>query len=82
MAILQVRDLPDDLHERLTRLSEAEHRSVTQQTIVVLREGLEMKKDDKSRRRAVLARLAAAPAAPRDARKIDPVMLVRRDRDR
>ena len=38
MGYLQVRDFPEDLHEELRLLAKKEHRSVSQQTIIAIRE--------------------------------------------
>lgn len=40
MPALQVRDFPTDLYEDLRRRAKSEHRSVSQQTIVAIREHL------------------------------------------
>ena len=38
MGYLQVRDFPEDLHEELRLLAKKEHRSVSQQTIIAIKE--------------------------------------------
>ena len=40
MPALQVRDFPDDLYERLKACAALEHRSVAQQTVALVEEGL------------------------------------------
>lgn len=40
MPALQVRDFPEDLYERLRALAELEHRSIAQQTVALVEEGL------------------------------------------
>lgn len=40
MAILHVRDVPDDIYRRLKEKAEAEGRSITAETIILLREAL------------------------------------------
>jgi antitoxin FitA len=54
MPTLQVRDLPQELYNRLSYLAEKEHRSLAQQTIVLLKEGVESRLDNQSRRRKLL----------------------------
>jgi plasmid stability protein len=81
MPILQVRDLPADLYHTLSSLAKYEHRSLAQETIVVLRKGLEITTSYKERRQAALQRIKAMhiklpPDAP------EPVDLIRADRDR
>jgi len=38
MGYLQVRDFPEDLHEELRLLAKKEHRSVSQQTVIAIKE--------------------------------------------
>jgi antitoxin FitA len=54
MPILQVRDLPQELYNKLSYLAEKEHRSLAQQTIALLQEGVEARLDNQSRRRKLL----------------------------
>jgi hypothetical protein len=54
MPTLQVRDLPQELYNKLSYLAEKEHRSLAQQTIVLLKEGVEGRLDNQSRRRKLL----------------------------
>ena len=51
MPLLQVRDVPEDLYERLSRVAEQDNRSITQETIVLLREALNYKESRISRRK-------------------------------
>jgi len=51
---LQVRDLPEELYQKMLYLAEKEHRSLTQTTIVLLKEGLERRLADTERRRDLL----------------------------
>jgi len=81
MPALQIRNLPDNLYQALVRKAEEERRSLSQQAIVVLSQGLEAVDDPKARRRAALRR--AAMIDPKKTRLLpDPVKLVREDRDR
>lgn len=54
MPALQIRDLPDDLYERLKRLSEREHRSLSGQATVLLKEALSEGTENRDRRDDVL----------------------------
>ena len=80
MPTLQVRDLPEEIYQQLSLLAEAEHRSITQQTIVLLRESLGMYRGNKLRRSAVLRNLNKRnyPQNP----SLDVVALIREDRER
>ncbi len=82
MASLQVRDLPDQIYQKLKEEAEREHRSIAQQAIVSLANGLDVSLDRTARRQKLLSIIK------RDAHKYisfnlrDPVDLVREDRNR
>lgn len=81
MPSLQVRDLPNDVHQALVREARAQGRSVAQQSVVTLRSALGLDADADARRHALFDRLAAQH--PVDwSRLPDPSDLVREDRDR
>ncbi|MFP4378396.1 MAG: FitA-like ribbon-helix-helix domain-containing protein [Spirochaetales bacterium] len=80
MPTLQVRDLPDEIYSQLSYLAEKEHRSLTQEAIVLLQMGIESKLGNKNRRRAAVQSLSALGIEGKDLP--DPVQLVREDRSR
>jgi hypothetical protein len=81
MALLQVRDFPQELYETLIRVAKAEHRSTPQQTVVLLREALGRPDERARRRRSLLCQISESGLSlPADAR--EPAALVREDRDR
>lgn len=80
MPTLQVRDLPEEVYAQLNYLAEKEHRSLSQETIVVLKEGITAKLGDKDRRRQLLEE--GNPLGIDGRRLSDPVDLVREDRER
>ena len=83
MATLQVRDFPDDLHEKLMTVAKNERRSLAQQVLVLLTQALEQTESNKNRRSLVLTKIAAEHAKKKNAKKTtDPVKLLREDRDR
>jgi plasmid stability protein len=81
MAILQIRDLPDDLYAELRREAERSHRSIAQQAIVELRKAQGL---DVSARHATIERLRrATPILPMRTKGVPaPEVLIREDRDR
>ena len=81
MPTLQVRDVPEGLYKRLTLLAKAENRSIAQQTIVLLQDIMNMKQCNKDRRTAIIKKLQNSPLVLRE-NKVDPVELIRADRDR
>jgi hypothetical protein len=80
MPTLQVRDLPEDVYVRLSAVAKEENRSLAQQTIVLLRESLGLDNNSKLRRKGVLARIDEK--GYKDVEGVDPVELIREDRDR
>jgi len=80
MPTLQVRDLPEEVYTQLSYLAAKEHRSLAQETIVLLKEGIESKIGNMARRRILLETRnllgVQGMSIP------DPVALVREDRER
>jgi len=81
MALLQVRDVPDELYEKLAKVAESEHRSISQETIVLLKKALEFQHERISRRKFVLAKIKET-RLPNVVDFPDPAELLREDRDR
>lgn len=54
MLTLQVRDLPQELYNKLDYLAKKEHRSLAQETIVLLKEGVDKRFDNKNKRKKVI----------------------------
>jgi hypothetical protein len=80
MPTLQVRDLPEEVYRQLSYLAEKNHRSLTQEAIVLLKEGIENRIGNAERRRKVFQRIKELNV---DGRNLpDPVQLIREDRDR
>jgi plasmid stability protein len=81
MATLQVRELPDDVYQRLRALAAAENRSVAQETVVLLREALQNGVDAKERRKALLKQLQNVDL-PQKSSLETPEAIIREDRQR
>ena len=81
MATLQIRDLPDPLHQLLQLRARRSHRSLSQQALMDLQEACGG--DPRERRRQALAELAAL-AAERGCNAFEPSpeALIREDRER
>jgi len=80
MPTLQVRDLPNDVYAQLNYLAEKERRSLTQEAIILIKEGIETKIGNKERRRKVLEKIKKIGI---DGKNLpDPAELIREDRDR
>jgi len=80
MPTLQVRELPEDVYNQLSYLAEKEHRSLAQQTVVLLKEGIRSRLKAKERRKLLLERTPELGLSSVDLP--DAVELVREDRER
>ena len=80
MAVLQIRDLPDHVYEKLKTEAAREHRSLAQQAVAVLERALSLEPSPKTRRERLVKELLArdVPQTP----GLDPVTSIREDRDR
>jgi hypothetical protein len=81
MPLLQVRDFPEDLYDTVSRVAKTENRSISQQTIVLLKTALQTNGERKARRKAVFEEIdnlhiENAQSFP------DPAELTREDRDK
>jgi len=81
MPLLQVRDFPQDLYDRLGQAAELDRRSIAQQATVLLRESLGSPESAIARRRQAL-REASRMAEMTPPNNLDPVQLIREDRER
>lgn len=82
MASLQIRNLPDELYEALKQRAHEERRSLAQQAIVALEEGLAMSAEaNRRRRRAVLEGLRLLTTLGDTSDWADTTALIREDRD-
>lgn len=58
MAMLQIRDLDDDVREALDRRAKAHHRSASAEAAVILAQAVQLAGDRRGRRRQLLADIA------------------------
>jgi len=83
MPSLQVRDLPEHLYQEIVQLAEADRRSITQETIVLLEKALNIEKENKKRRQQLLKKIQKETSQEqKNIEILDPVKLVREDRER
>ncbi|MEQ8713754.1 MAG: hypothetical protein RIC80_12110 [Cyclobacteriaceae bacterium] len=79
MAILQMRDLPDELYEKLKVRAKEERRSIMQQAVVLLEEALSEDHNKTRRKRAIQAMIDSKV----DLKKPDDIVaMIREDRER
>lgn len=81
MASLQVRELPDNIYHSLQKRAKEEHRSLAQEAVVVLAKGLNLSISGKTRR-AQLIEAIEDNIVDKSVKKIEPLDLLREDRDR
>jgi len=81
MPLLQVRDCPDDIYQKISRVARREKRTIAQQIIVLLENSLGQETSNRERRLKVLERITSRDV-PKKAQDIDAVALIREDRDR
>jgi hypothetical protein len=81
MPLLQVRDVPEDLYEKLSLVAEQDNRSIAQETIVLLSKALKLTESRISRRKRVLDEIKNNKIENVDSFP-DPAFLIREDRDR
>lgn len=81
MPRLQIRDLPQDIYDRLIESAEKNRRSLTQEAITIL-ENVLVDEDSKTRKTNALKRLENMKHHFKGIKTDDIVALVREDRDR
>ncbi len=81
MPSLQVRELPENIYQALAKQAKEDHRSLAQEAVIVLARGLNLSVSGKSRRAKVLEDIETNRSHAH-AQEIDPVTLIREDRER
>jgi len=77
---LQIRELPENLYEKICALAKKERRSITQQTIILLEKALEMENQRKTNRQILLDQIIQETQTKYNFS--DPVRLIREDREK
>ena len=81
MPLLQVRDIPEDLYDELSKVAKQDNRSIAQETIVLLRSALKLDTERIKRRKSLIDEARALNIDSADTLP-DPVDLIREDRER
>ena len=81
MPLLQVRDFPADIYEEITFEARRQNRTIAQQTIVLIKKGLDEEISNQERRRRLLERINSREI-PDSAKAIDVVKWIQEDRAR
>ena len=82
MATLQVRDLPDQIYEKLKKEAKKKHRSLAQQAVIALARGLDTLYNPKEKRSLLLENLSRDKLDNKKYKLSDPVKIIREDRER
>jgi plasmid stability protein len=82
MPSIQVRDLPEEIYNKIKNNAQKDHRSLSQQAIVTLKKGLGIDENHKERRRILVDQIMSRRVAFDIAKLENPVNLIREDRDR
>jgi plasmid stability protein len=80
MPSLQVRDLPEEVYSQLSYLAGKDHRSLAQETIVLLKESISARMENQARRKQLIESFDGLGIDASDFPS--PVDLIREDRDR
>lgn len=81
MPLLQVRDCPEDIYNKIAIVAKQQKRTLAQQIVVLLEKSLGQDQSNMERRKQLLDKIKARNIA--DAvKEIDEVALIREDRDR
>jgi len=81
MPLLQVRDFPADIYEEIKLEAKQQHRTIAQQTIVLIKDGLGKEVSNKEKRRLLFERINSRDI-PEEAKDFDFVKYIREDRNR
>jgi len=81
MPLLQVRNFPSDIYEKIKFVAKEQHRTIAQQTIVLIESGLGKEISSKERRLRALERTEKR-FIPEEAKDFDFVKAIREDRNR
>ncbi len=82
MAILQVREIPIHIYEKLKEEASREHRSIAQQATISLAKGLKAELNPKEKRQCVIKEIQMLNDQTMKYDLSDPVELIREDRKR
>ena len=81
MALLQVRNFPDDKYSRISKLARVERRTIAQQTILLIEKGLADSESPTERRQQAIERTMAR-TTPDAMKGVDFAAMIREDRER
>ena len=81
MPLLQVRGCPEDIYRKVAMVAKRQNRTIAQQVVVLLEQGLGQEQSNLDRRKQTLSSIKNRRVTDK-AKAIDAVALLREDRDR
>ena len=81
MPLLQVRECPEDIYKKISYVAKNENRTIAQQVVVLLEKGLGQSESNMERRKRLIEKLETREISS-EIKQIDPVSLIREDRDK
>lgn len=81
MSLLQVRNCPEDLYKKVALVAKRQNRTIAQQVVVLLEQGLGQEKPNRERRKQVLDTIEHYRVTDK-AKALDAVTMIREDRNR
>jgi len=81
MPLLQVRECPEDIYKKISYVAKNENRTIAQQVVVLLEKVLGQSESNMERRKRLIEKLETREISS-EIKKIDPVSLIREDRDK
>ena len=81
MPLLQLRECPEDIYKKISYVAKNENRTIAQQVVVLLEKGLGQSESNMERRKRLIEKLETREISS-EIKKIDPVSLIREDRDK
>ena len=80
MPLLQLRESPEDIYKKILYVTKNENRTIAQQVVVLLEKELGQPESNRERRKRLIEKLETREISS-EIKKIDPVFLIRDDRD-
>ena len=81
MPLLQVRNCPEDIYEKISSYAKQQNRTIAQQILVILEKGLGQEQPNMERRRKLLVKIGTRNISD-GVNDIDDIELIREDRSR
>lgn len=81
MPLLQVRECPEDIYQKITLAAKRQKRTIAQQTLALLEKGLGQEESNIERRKRLMSKIQSRGISA-SAKAVDAAALIREDRER